>query len=194
MKKTLIKYGEEYNRENLIEKISQYSDLYTKEQLESYSINELLPIFHALFVEIRERMKINNLDLETFKLLIEKTNKKIGAAPDQLPLVCYRGLLYGKIGEYEKAVEDFSFLILQSPRQWDFYYLRAYCYFFLNQFSEARQDLLKGLSLENPEKFEIDKPTQKNVFFNIANEKELLNMKRILDFEFNYNFVSLSNL
>ena len=193
MRKAILKDDEEYQRENLIEKISQYSDLYTKEQLEGYSINKLLPIFHALFVEIRERMKKNN-DLEAFKLLIEKTNEKIGAAPDQLPLVCYRGLLYGKIGEYEKAAEDFNLLILRSPRQWDFYYLRAYCYFFLKQFSEARQDLLKGLSLENPEKFEVDESYQKNAFFNIANEKELLNMRRILVFEFNYNFVSLSNL
>ena len=62
MKKTLIKYDEGRNRENLIEKISQYSDLYTKEQLEGYSINELLPIFHALFVEIREKIAIKYLE------------------------------------------------------------------------------------------------------------------------------------
>ena len=62
MKKTLIKYDEGRNRENLIEKISKYSDLYTKEQLEGYSINELLPIFNALFVEIRERIAIKYLE------------------------------------------------------------------------------------------------------------------------------------
>lgn len=62
MDKTIIKYGKEYNRENLIEKISQYSDLYTKEQLEGYSTNELFPIFNSLFVEIRERISIKYLD------------------------------------------------------------------------------------------------------------------------------------
>ena len=62
MDKTIIKYGKEYNRENLIEKISKYSDLYTKEQLERYSINELLPIFNSLFIEIREKISIKYLD------------------------------------------------------------------------------------------------------------------------------------
>ncbi len=57
MKKTILKDGEEHHRENLIEKISQYSDLYTKEQLERYSMNELLPIFHSLFIAIRERLQ-----------------------------------------------------------------------------------------------------------------------------------------
>lgn len=62
MDNAIIKYGKEYNRENLIEKISQYSDLYTKEQLEGYSTYELLSIFNALFVEIRERISIKYLD------------------------------------------------------------------------------------------------------------------------------------
>ncbi len=62
MDKTIIKFGKEYNRENLIEKISQYSDLYTKEQLEGYPTYELLAIFNALFVEIRERISIKHLD------------------------------------------------------------------------------------------------------------------------------------
>lgn len=62
MDNTIIIHGKEYNRGNLIEKISQYSDLYTKEQLEGYSINELLPIFNSLFIEIREKISIKYSD------------------------------------------------------------------------------------------------------------------------------------
>lgn len=60
MDKDINIYGKEYKWKNLIEKISQYSDLHTKEQLEGYSINELFPIFNALFVEIRERISVKH--------------------------------------------------------------------------------------------------------------------------------------
>lgn len=62
MDKDINKYRKEYERKNLIEKISQYSDLHTKEQLEGYSINELLPIFNSLFIEIREKISIKYSD------------------------------------------------------------------------------------------------------------------------------------
>lgn len=59
-----------------------------------------------------------------------------------------RGLAYMAIGEYTKAIEDFSKEIEYSPNDAEFYYHRATALYCLSQDIEANKDLTMANNLD----------------------------------------------
>ena len=80
---------------------------------------------------------------------IAHLSTKIGQGKDQVPLLMERGSLYLKLGEWEKAQNDFSVVLESDASNPDIWISRAECRWELKAWQEMESDLAKALAL-NP--------------------------------------------
>jgi tetratricopeptide (TPR) repeat protein len=86
-------------------------------------------------------------DLEQFKKNILESSKAIERNLGNEAFYVRRGSDYLKLGQLEKAIEDYTKFIETYPLAPQGYFLRGFCYFRLNQFEKSIQDFTKSIEL-----------------------------------------------
>lgn len=69
-------------------------------------------------------------------------------SPTSVSSYISRGIAYGKLGQYQKAIEDFNKGIELNPKYILAYHLRGATYVKLSQYQQAIKDLTKAIELD----------------------------------------------
>ena len=119
-----------------------------------YWKNSVTLFNHALQVTTNNAQAHYNLGLALFaegktEEAIHHYDTAIQIKPDVLPYY-YRGNAYIKMGQYQRAIEDFNKAIFLSPNCLEAYYNRGTAYYKINQYQRAIEDFSQAILL-NPD-------------------------------------------
>ena len=83
------------------------------------------------------------------KKAIQYLNNAIKLEPDYVQAYLLRGLTYGiKLGQYQRAINDYTEVIRLKPDYADAYYIRGLTYAYLDQYQRGIEDLNEAIRLK----------------------------------------------
>ncbi|MES2397490.1 MAG: hypothetical protein V4549_15890 [Bacteroidota bacterium] len=112
---------------------------------------------------------------------IDSCNEKLKQEPNNINIICTRGILYNLAEKYDKAIMDFEKIIDSMPKDASAYYLKSDCYFNKGEFDLAKRDYMRALKLQ------LDTTITDSAIENavIIDEQDLKDIEKVLEYEKN---------